>query len=187
MRPIRICFFVPPNDATATERAMRISSFHWGGHLNPIIPLFKRIPKHWREDENPVLTAAQITNGYLDAFDPDFLTFVDCDSATVDDKTRQTVEVDRLLPSGSDEGISTLGVGYFELANHLAREELRFERKEPLHLIAPSVADRYRLFLTSVVGVLPDQFADDSDEASQIRSQARPLRTVMGTELRFLY
>ena len=40
---------------------------------NPIVPYFRQVPKWWERNGHNFETAAQIVNGYLDFFEPDFL------------------------------------------------------------------------------------------------------------------
>ena len=47
LRPIRIAFVIPPWDRAAALKAMRISSFLWGGTFNPIIPFHQRIDRRY--------------------------------------------------------------------------------------------------------------------------------------------
>ena len=163
MRPIRIAFFVAPNDANAVARAISINSFLWGGHLNPIIPQFKRTPREWQNEILPTPRIGEVLNGYLEAFDPDFVTHLDCDPQKfVGDDSRQTVEVDKLLSNLGSTGSPTYGVGYFELARHVGYEEMRFERRKPLHFVAPPIAGDYAAFLASVIGSLPVEIAEDT-------------------------
>lgn len=164
LRPIRIAYFVAPNNPAAVLRAIRINSFLWGGHLNPIIPLFQRVPKHWREDPLPTPAVSEIIRGYVDAFDPDFLTFVDCQSDAVCDDSRHVVEVDSLLANVDNMGTPNYGVGYFEMARHFGFEELRFERRRPLHLVAPAIGVKFQIFLSSIIGWLPPQFTDVQEQ-----------------------
>jgi hypothetical protein len=41
LRPLRIAFIVTPGDRSGILEAIRINSYLWGGHYNPIIPLFR--------------------------------------------------------------------------------------------------------------------------------------------------
>jgi len=73
LRPVKLAFLIEPNNKTSLLKAIEINTFLWGGMFNPIIPAFKRIPKVWKKDQFENLNIKKIINGYLDAFDPDFI------------------------------------------------------------------------------------------------------------------
>lgn len=56
-----------------TLEIFRINTCLWGGKYNPIIPCFKQVPRWCDRHNHQFETAAQIVNGYLDFFEPDFL------------------------------------------------------------------------------------------------------------------
>jgi hypothetical protein len=45
LRPLRIAFVVEADDRDAVYESIRINSLLWGGHFNPIIPFYRRMPK----------------------------------------------------------------------------------------------------------------------------------------------
>lgn len=73
LRPIRFAFIVRPDDKKRVLQIFQINTCLWGGKYNPIVPYFKRVPKWWDRNGHNFETAAQIINGYLDFFEPDFL------------------------------------------------------------------------------------------------------------------
>ena len=165
MRPIRIAFFIPPSDIGALNRAISVNSFLWGGHLNPIIPQFKRTPKQWQDEDLPDPVIKDTLNGYLDAFDPDFVTYIGCDAQdSIGDDCLKTIEIKDVVGELKSSGWSAYGVGYFELAQHVGHEEMRFERRAPLHLVAPSVNGKYSTCLSSVIGKLPEEISQNVSE-----------------------
>ena len=162
MRPIRIAFIVPENNAESVQRAININSFLWGGHLNPILPLISTVDDRWKILGQPELISSQILNGCLEAFDPDFVCYVNCDAPpSVSNTSRIVVGVDDILSQLKSSGSPYYGVGYYELARYFGYEEMRFERKKPLHLVTPSIDSHCGLFLSSVVGQLPNEISED--------------------------
>ncbi|MFO0883376.1 MAG: hypothetical protein U0894_04195 [Pirellulales bacterium] len=160
-RPIRTAIVIPPNDANSLLRAISINSFLWGGYLNPIIPLFKRVPKSWQNNKQNDFSCLDIQKGYLDAFDPDFITFLDCDETKkLASSSRKTIDINSLIKNVEKSGDSPYGVGYFELARFFGYEELRFVRNKPANLVLPKLGEHCKPFLASVVGTLPKEVED---------------------------
>src|SRR2546425_9356820 len=72
LRPLRIGFLIRPGDRDALLRSIELNTCLWGGMFNPVIPVFRRAPRGWSGSLRP-RSAADIVNGYLEAFDPDIL------------------------------------------------------------------------------------------------------------------
>jgi hypothetical protein len=74
VRPIRVAFLVDPKDRQALLKAIETNTCLWGGAFNPIIPAYERTPKVWKPHKvRRLIRPDQIIEGYLDAFDPDFV------------------------------------------------------------------------------------------------------------------
>lgn len=162
LRPIRIAFFLRPNDRESLLRAISINSFLWGGHLNPIIPLYRRAPKQWRREHLRSPSINMILEGYLDAFDPDVVTAIGAERSDLPELgNREFVDASTILNEVVSLGGPRYGIGYFELARHFGHEELRFVRCEAVDLVVPRIAERFTPFLASVVGQLPSEIEED--------------------------
>jgi hypothetical protein len=158
LRPIRIAFFVKANDRESLLRAISINSFLWGGYLNPIIPLYKRPPKQWKEKSLHTPSIKSISQGYVDAFDPDFITAIGAESKDLPDLgNRKFIDASEILNDLTALGGPRYGIGYFELLCHFGYEELRFVRREPIHIVLPRIVDGFKPFLASAVGQLPSE------------------------------
>lgn len=72
VRPLKLAYLVDPSKKEQVREAIRLSSTLWGGVYFPIIPLYKRMPKTWK-DPVKAPEAKKVILGYLDAFDPDIL------------------------------------------------------------------------------------------------------------------
>lgn len=158
LRPIKLAFLVEPSDKAALQEAIQINSFLWGGVYNPIIPCFKRVPRNWQDRlfKNP--SPREIIKGYLDTFDPDFVVPLgSCANRTFDVGNREIVAGTDILSSVKVDGAPNYGVGLFELLRHLHENEFKFVRKEPLVITLPKFSRSHELFLSSVLGALPDQ------------------------------
>jgi hypothetical protein len=71
LRPVRIGFFVKPTDLASVRAIMTACTTIWGGLYNPIIPVFRTLPKDWRADRFDRVRGAGITRGYVRFFEPD--------------------------------------------------------------------------------------------------------------------
>ncbi len=155
-RPLRIGFLVDPFDRQGVLRVIELSSFLWGGIYNPIIPVYKRIPAKWESGgARRLLTPSDIIDGYLDGFDPDFVVPVGtCASRPLKLSNRDIVSVDDLIGNLNDQGATQYGISVVELLSALAHEEFKYERRDGLRVIFPEASRAYRMFLSSVFGVL---------------------------------
>src|SRR4051812_45873983 len=73
LRPIRFAFLVRPDNGKGLQQVFEVSTCLWGGKYNPIVPVFRQVPSWWDRHNLRFESAKQITNGYLDFFEPDFL------------------------------------------------------------------------------------------------------------------
>lgn len=72
LRPLRLAFIVDPQEKVSVLEAIHICSFLWGGSFNPIIPIFRRFSKRERLVHHGA-NRLDVVNGYIEAFDPDFI------------------------------------------------------------------------------------------------------------------
>ena len=73
LRPVRCAFLVRPNSSQSVLGALRVNTCLWGGQFNPLIPVFRRVPRWWDRHGHAWQTAEQILNNYLDFFEPDYV------------------------------------------------------------------------------------------------------------------
>src|SRR5580704_6735409 len=74
VRPIKLAILVDYNDDVALRKAILINSVLWGGLFNPIIPVYKRLPRSLLDVRGYKFSKKEdITKGYLDAFDADYI------------------------------------------------------------------------------------------------------------------
>ncbi len=176
LRPIRIAFLVHPTDTRALEQAIQINTFLWGGTYNPIIPTFQHRPKTWQEGPGKQPTSTEITRGYLDAFDPDFVVPLgECADGDIDVGRRQIVPASDLLAGADQDGTPGYGVGLFEIVRHFAEQQLKFVRRRPLDICFPQFGKRHRAFLSAAFGCLPasleEAFKEHYDRALEVKRQ----------------
>lgn len=120
------------------------------------------MPRHWKDEFAPSTSVSDMLQGYVEAFDPDFVTYIGCEPAGAScHQSRRVIDCDEIIMESSSLGTSPYGIGYFELARHVEFKEMRFKRQKPLHLSVPNFGRVYDTFLKSVVGSLPEDIADD--------------------------
>lgn len=166
-RPLRIGFLVDPSRATSIRKAIEISSTLWGGAYNPLIPVYKRLPRNW-EKYIRLPKAESIVRGYIETFDPDIL--VQC-MQNLPDYIRnlgleivQPHDVWNKGTSYSPEVFPKYGIGIFELYNQIYKEHFRYQEKHPPKIIIPKLPRKNSLFWTSVFGALPKYITDVIDK-----------------------
>lgn len=158
LRPIRIAFVIAPWDRAAALRAMQISTFLWGGTYNPIIPYHQRLGR-----KNPFHAGAskaqEIFEGYLRAYDPDFVVRLGkTKSAKVDLGRYTEIDEDGILGKALTDATPGYGVGLFELLRHLFDEEFSFVRREKVAFEIPDVQES--LLWTSMFGDVPQELRE---------------------------
>lgn len=155
LRPIKLAFLIDPSDTAALLRAIEINTCLWGGTFNPLIPTFRRLPKHLKEFGR--LNSRSLVTGYLNAFDPDYIVRLgkttDYDLIFRDVKSLSS---DEILNSLGHDASPAYGLGLFEILNELIESEFKYVRHEPANIVVPNLSNRYRLLLASVFGLLPD-------------------------------
>jgi len=73
VRPLRFAFLIDPSDRGQLLEAIQLNTILWGGKFNPLIPAYRRTPRFWEQKPLKPPTANAIIDGYLRAFDPDFV------------------------------------------------------------------------------------------------------------------
>ena len=71
LRPARIALLVRPTDEVSVRRFMCICACMWGGILNPIVPVFRAAPHHWRPEDWDRVRGYNVAKGYVGFFEPD--------------------------------------------------------------------------------------------------------------------
>jgi hypothetical protein len=156
-RPLKFAFLVNPNKKVDILKAMQVSSFLWGGFLNPIIPYFERMPKIFKKDSYGY-TSKKLIQNYIKLYDPDII--VVSGSLTIDEKFKalfpdiQFIRIDEILKDAKETGMPRFGLGLFEVLNKYYYDEFKFISKNPPKIIFPKINAKNRLFLTAILGCL---------------------------------
>jgi len=156
LRPIKLGFLIDPREKSEVVRAVQLNSFLWGGAYNPIIPVYKAKPRNWERHPDKKLIARKITEGYIEAFDPDFLISL----GKIQGKDAQytnykTISVEEIEKGINDTGGPGYGIGIYDLLKHLYQKEFKFSRADNLRITIPAFSRGYNLFLSAIFGSLP--------------------------------
>ena len=157
LRPLKLAFLVSPSENHSLLKAIQINSCLWGGLFNPIIPFYLRTPKVWGDRFSRSITGKNIVAGYLKAFDPDFIVPIgDLKLSGYQISEEKIVKPDKIISGLEEDGTPCYGVGIFELLHHLYEKEIKFLRKEPLQVYFPDISPKYKVFLSSIFGNMPE-------------------------------
>jgi hypothetical protein len=176
LRPLRFAFLVEPADRAGILEAIRLNTFLWGGTFNPIVPVFRRKPKAWRDGIDRT-SAKGVAEGLVQSFDPDYVVLVGrYAKLTIDVGHRKVIRAAEILEGFTDHGTPRYGISLFEVLNHFIEKELKFVRREPLDVRMPGFSGRGALFLSSIFGILPTDadrvFKEQFAQALTVKSVA---------------
>lgn len=156
LRPTKLAILIKHNDFKSLKTAIEINSFLWGGRFNPIIPIFKYIPKIWQEKHSINRKRKNLIEGYIDAFDPDFI--IKDKNLLIDDiniNGRIVLNICDIKNEILKKNTSSYGIGIFEILNYIIQKEFKFKRTVPLNICFPKIKQNNNLFLGSILGILP--------------------------------
>ncbi len=163
-RPLRFACLVDPEDKHALRSAVELNSSLWGGKYNPIIPLYRRIPKKWRKKSVTGSTGLQIVGGYLDTFDPDIIIrFGKKLPRAFNTRGLEIIdpsEIWKYFEGNPSERVPQYGAGIFEILDHIFDEHFQYVERFPTIIDLPRCEGRLGLFWSSVFGSLPSQIYD---------------------------
>ena len=119
---------------------MRISACMWGGHYNPIIPVFRKAPKAWSAEFAGDKTGLEIARGYIRFFEPD--AFVEAKPGLLEtlglEGLRGTIAnrsttLDELLSPERHKSFAELhfGLPVLDALAHIYGSEERFLQRDP--------------------------------------------------------
>ncbi|MBY0224664.1 MAG: hypothetical protein K2Q28_02535 [Hyphomicrobium sp.] len=171
LRPTRIGFLVNPTDMVSVRRVMRYCTCLWGGHYNPIIPVFRNPPKEWRPERFDRVTGYDVARGYIRFFEPDV--FVEA-TAGLADKVGLSSLRDRLTYHSQIVSLDdflvprdhrvwaepAFGLSIVDVFRHLYEAEQRFQHRKPREVLSIK-PDRTSGVAEAVFGVFPSgKFVD---------------------------
>jgi hypothetical protein len=129
----------------------------WGGRYNPIIPWFKQVPKWWDRHDRRFETAAQIVNGYLDFFEPDFI--VEAEPGIAEGlgfHKDRVLQLESLLSREDDRQNEGTGLTVLDLYRDLYNKEFQFARRHKHSIIDVVPQDKdFKEFCACIFGGFP--------------------------------
>lgn len=135
LRPVRLGFLTRgTDDLPAIRRWIGIATCLWGGMYNPIIPVYRQRPNWWPGPR----TGREITEGYLDAFEPDYLIAASeslFEAFSFPEKRCLTTE--RLLSAEDLETPFRVGLGVQHLYEDQYQKRFQFVQRDPAQFIIP--------------------------------------------------
>jgi len=156
LRPIRFAFIVRPDDGKRMLQIFQINTCLWGGKYNPIVPYFKQVPKWWDRSGHSFDTAAQIINGYLDFFEPDFL--VEAEPGLADGlgfDPKRVLQLSEVLTLKSNYR-SGHGLSTFDLYDDLYRKQFQFVQRHRHNIVNVHSEERkFDGFAACLFGAFP--------------------------------
>jgi hypothetical protein len=156
LRPLRLAFLVRPSDKAALRRVFQINTCFWGGRFNPIIPIFKKTPRWWAEKPFPAPSARAVANGYLDAFEPDYVVCMADSLADGLSVPKEHVLREKDVLDPDEDEPTSYGVDVAELYQSLYREEFQFQRRHSVEVILPQCRDgQMALLVRACFGEFP--------------------------------
>jgi hypothetical protein len=157
LRPIRFAFLVRPDDRKRTLEIFKVNTCLWGGKFNPIVPCFRQVPGWWDRHGHKFETAIQITNGYLDMFEPDFL--VEAEPGLADGlgfDSERVLQLGDILVRDGQTRSGGYGLSVLDLYSRLYEAKFQFVRRHK-HDIVDVVPHQaaFRNFVAAVFGAFP--------------------------------
>lgn len=127
LRPLRLTFLIDPDSRAQLLHAIELCTCRWGGMLNSIVPVYRNRPR-WAAKE---LTARQLTQGWLDTFERDYVVESSAGSSEgLSLANRVVVPVADLTATDDDGGVS-YGVSALHVYERAYEREFRFKRRHP--------------------------------------------------------
>jgi hypothetical protein len=142
----------------------------WGGKYNPIIPVFRRLPKAWAAEFPGDVTGLEVTRGYIQFFEPD--AFVEAHSGLLEKaglgslrgniSRERVITLDELLvpEAHKDWADLHLGLPVTDCLEDIYRTEQRFQQRDPsaaIKVVEPPASG----LAEAVFGVYPDDPSSD--------------------------
>jgi len=158
IRPSRLALLVDAENMDQTRDAIRLASSLWGGAYFPIITLYKRMPKTWRDGPLKAPQARDVVLGYIDAFDPDILVqFAKDIPQYVRDRGLKIIGPDEVWRTlDEDRSLSpNFGIGLPEVLDDVFEQYFKYKAKYPIRVSMPVLPQKHTLFWASVFGELP--------------------------------
>jgi hypothetical protein len=158
LRPLRFAFLVRPNDLSTLNRIFEINTCLWGGRFNGIIPVYQKTPSSWTQRPMRAPAARDIVEGYLDAFEPDFVVTPDeaLSKGFPIPKARLLALKDILNPEA--ESPIGYGLNVNEIYSDLYTRIFQFQRRQKANFhLAATRQRKMQFFISACFGAFPKE------------------------------
>jgi len=138
-RPLRFGYLLRGfYDDHGFRAGIRLFTSLWGGMYNCFIPVYRRRPGWWRGSQS----GQEITRGYVDAFEPDFLIAENSELADeVDYDTNRILMASDLIRQDQFAPFSH-GIGVHELFGWMWKKDYQYVKRTPPEIVVPQAAER---------------------------------------------
>ena len=167
LRPARIALLVRPTDLISIRHFMRVSTCMWGGTQNPIIPVYRNPPRHWRATPLDRTRGYNVAKGYITFFEPD--AYVEAEAGWVEkagleaiSKTpwlhRRALPLDELLVQREQGAAAELNFGLpvTDSLREIYNNERQFVLREDVTaLVVPP--ENHSAVVEAIFGVFPTE------------------------------
>jgi hypothetical protein len=161
LRPIRFAFLVPHNDNASLLQAIQLNTFLWGKVYNPIIPIYKSVPRNFPQHLKEHIRDKDYFQTYLDVFSPDFIVRLgDCVNQDFDKDNSENISASDIFIGFETWRVPHYGIGLFEVLNHFASKEFKYLQRNPKKLCVPKFSGENSMFLSSVFGQLSNEISE---------------------------
>lgn len=153
--PIKFGFLIKPNSKEKLKIISETAFFLWNGIYSPIIPIYKKLPKSFKDKYDIKLNIFNYYRGILNNFSPDVIIYDD----NLDINFLNKFIDDKPLFKLSDfntklyEGKSEYGINIIEIIQNLIDKEFKYQRNDDINIAIQNI-DKRNLFLNIFVGSL---------------------------------
>ena len=138
-RPLRFGYLLRGfYDDRGFRAGIRLFTSLWGGMYNCFIPVYRHRPRWWRGSQS----GREITRGYIEAFEPDFLIAEDSELAYgLDYEKNRVLEAAAMIRQDYFAPFSH-GVGVHELFGWMWKKDFQYVKRTPPELVVPRASER---------------------------------------------
>jgi hypothetical protein len=151
--PIKFCFLIKPNSNTKFERAVKMAFSLWGGIYSPILPLYKNMPKAFRQEYDISLKTKLFYKNSINNYDPDIVLYDDeLDENYIKELIgkREIIKIED-FQIDLNKGENEYGINSLQITSSVIESEFKFKRNDDLKLLLPNT-QKSSLFIKSFFG-----------------------------------
>ncbi len=129
--PIKFGFLIKPNSKNKLKIISETAFFLWNGIYSPIIPIYKKLPKSFKEKYDISLNTFNYYKGILNNFSPDIVIYDDNLDVDFLNKFTNNTPLLKLSDFNSKlfKGQSEYGIDIIEVIENLIEKEFKISEK----------------------------------------------------------